>query len=60
MPWAIHLSGKIEAICCIQVGSFSYWKNTPEMNCRIVDHGDTTPPAARPERGTETREQRPR
>jgi len=53
MPWAIHLSGKTEATCCIQVGSWSNAKKTPEMNCRIRTTGFTTALAARPERGTD-------
>ena len=53
IPWAIHLSGKIEAMACIQPGSSAKAKKTPEMNCRISTTGVTTVGAARPDLGTE-------
>ena len=41
-PWHIHLSGKIAATCCIQVGRLVKTKNTPEMNWSTSATGVTT------------------
>jgi hypothetical protein len=53
MPCAIHFSGNTEATSCIHVGSWSYWKNTPETNCSTSTIGTTTALADRPDLGTE-------
>ena len=47
-PCAIHLSGKNEAIVCIQVGTWLNWKKTPEMNCSTSAIGVTIADAERP------------
>ncbi len=53
MPWAIHFSGNRLRPDCIQVGSWSNWKNTPEMNCSTSTTGVTIADALFPLRGTE-------
>ena len=41
IAWVSHLSGNSEANCCIQSGSWSKTKNTPEVNCSTRTTGVT-------------------
>ena len=47
-PGTATSRGRRAANCCIHGGSSSYWKKTPEVNCRTSTTGETRAGAPRP------------